>query len=303
MVDLQVNIGKIKLINPITLASGTAGYGEELSDLYDLSKLGAIWTKGVSLKPIEGNPMPRTVETASGMLNSIGLQNVGVEAFLRDKLPRLRKLKIKSFVNFFGNSIDDYAAVAEKLDGQDGISGLEVNISCPNIKSGGIQFGTDPKMASKVVKKVRKKTKLPIIVKLSPNVTDISEIARAVEGAGADAVSLINTLAGMAINIETRKPVLANIIGGLSGPAIKPVALKMVWQVYNAVKIPIIGIGGIMCVEDVIQFILAGASAVQVGTASFVNPIIGLELVKELYDYCVDNDIKNIADIVGALET
>src|SRR3989337_49198 len=253
--DLSVNIAGIELKNPVMTASGTFGYGEEFAPYLDLNRLGAVAVKGLSLKPRQGNPPPRIVETAAGMLNSIGLQNVGVEVFVEKKLPFLKKFDTKVIVNFFGDSIDEYCEVAKALDAAEGIAGLEMNISCPNKQEGWLEFGTKPAMTFKVVKAVRQSTKLPLIVKLSPNVTDITVIAKAAIDAGSDALSLINTFSGMAVDINPRRPKLANIIGGLSGPAIKPVALKMIWQTAKAVKAPIIGIGGIMTAEDAIELV------------------------------------------------
>lgn len=299
--DLSVDIAGIKLKNPVMTASGTFGYGEEFAPYLDLNRLGAVVVKGLSLKPRQGNPPPRIVETAAGMLNSIGLQNVGVEAFIKDRLPFLKKFDTKVIVNFFGDSIDEYCEVAKVLDGVDGIAGLEMNISCPNKQAGWLEFGTNPDMTLKVVSAVRKYTKLPLIVKLSPNVTDITVIAKAACDAGADALSLINTISGMAVDVNTRRPKLGNIIGGLSGPAIKPVALKMVWQAAKAVKTPLIGIGGIMTAEDAIEFMLVGASAVQVGTANFVDPEASIKIVEGIASYCKDNKIKNVKELVGSL--
>ena len=270
--DVSVRIGGLHLKNPVMTASGTFGYGEEYAEFLDLSLLGAVVVKGLSLLPKEGNPPPRIVETASGMLNAIGLQNIGIERFIREKMPFLRTYDTNVIANFFGDSIDEYVAAAERLSSVDGIHGLEMNISCPNKQAGWCIFGTDPRVTSEVVGAVRKATKLPLIVKLSPNVTDISLMAKVAEDAGADALSVINTLAGMAIDIRTRRPKLANRTGGLSGPAIKPVAVRMVYEVYKAVKVPIVGMGGIMYAEDAVEFILAGASAVAIGTANFIHP-------------------------------
>ncbi|OGW04236.1 MAG: dihydroorotate dehydrogenase B catalytic subunit [Nitrospinae bacterium RIFCSPLOWO2_12_39_16] len=283
------------------VASGTFGYGEEYAKYIDLNKLGAIVVKGLSITSREGNPPPRIVETSAGMLNSIGLQNIGIDSFIKEKLPFLKKFNTKVIVNFFGDSIDEYCEVAKRVDSVSGIHGLEMNISCPNKKEGWLEFGTNPDLAFRVVSAVRKNTKLPLIVKLSPNVTDITVIAKAVSDAGADAVSLINTLSGMAIDIKTRRPKLANIIGGLSGPAIKPVALKMVWQAAKTVKLPIIGIGGIMTHEDAVEFMIAGASAVQVGTANFIEPTSSEKIIDGLKLYCRQNCIRNINKIVGSL--
>lgn len=296
-----VNIAGLKLKNPVMVASGTFGYGEEYSPYIDLNRLGAIVTKGLSLKPKMGNPTPRIIETPSGMLNAIGLQNVGIDAFVRDKLPFVRQFDVPVIANFFGNTLEEYGEAARKLSDCDGVHALEVNISCPNVKEGGIVFGTDPKAAASVICLVRKSTKLPVIAKLSPNVTDITVMARAVEDAGADAVSLINTLTGMAIDVRTRRPRLANITGGLSGPAIRPVAVRMVWQVANAVKLPIIGIGGIMTADDALEFIIAGATAVQVGTANFVNPTATMDIIDGLEKYLIDNHITDIKELIRSL--
>jgi len=287
--------------NPVMTASGTFGYGEEFASLVDLNKLGGIVVKGLSLKPSAGNPPPRTLETCGGMLNAIGLENVGIEAFAQEKLPFLQTLDTPIVLNMFGHDIKTYAELAERIQDMDGIAGIEVNISCPNVTAGGIAFGTDPKMAFEVVKAVREKTRLPLIVKLSPNVTDIQAIARSVEEAGADAVSLINTIIGMAVDVATRRPKLANITGGLSGPAIKPIALRMVWEVARAVRVPVIGIGGIMDAMDALEFLIAGASAVQVGTANFVNPQATMEIVEGLRSYLAENNIPDISDIIGSL--
>ena len=300
-INLSVKIAGIELKNPVMTASGTFGYGEEYAKYIDLNKLGAIVVKGLSLTPREGNPPPRIVEISAGMLNSIGLQNIGIDSFIRDKLPFLKKFNTKVIVNFFGDSIDEYCEVAKRVDSVNGIHGLEMNISCPNKKEGWLEFGTNPDLAFRVVSAVRKNTKLPLIVKLSPNVTDITVIAKAVTDAGADAVSLINTLSGMAIDIKTRRPKLANIIGGLSGPAIKPVALKMVWQVAKTIKLPIVGIGGIMTHEDAIEFMIAGASAVQIGTANFIDPTSSEKIIDGLKLYCEQNSIRNINEIVGSI--
>ncbi|MEE8553425.1 MAG: dihydroorotate dehydrogenase, partial [Desulfobacterales bacterium] len=270
--NIRVDIGGIELKNPVMTASGTFGYAREFEHLVDLNRLGGIIVKGLSLEPSKGNPPPRIVETPCGMLNAIGLENVGLAAFVKEKLPFLKALKTPIFVNFYGKNIAEYAELAARLDDIEDVSGIEVNISCPNIKSGGMAFGAFPDSASEVVKAVRDKTEKPLMVKLSPNVTDITEIARRVEVEGADSISLINTITGMAIDIETRRPKLANITGGLSGPAIKPVALRMVWQTAQSVKIPVIGVGGIMTAKDALEFLIAGAVAVQVGTANFINP-------------------------------
>lgn len=301
--NLSVRIGNLPLKNPVLTASGTFGYGQEYADLIDLNRLGGIIVKGLSLKPRSGNEPPRTVETPCGLLNAIGLQNVGVERFIADKLPFLRGLSVPVIANILGEDIEEYSRLAEILGNTDGISALEVNISCPNVKSGGVVFGTDCRVAGDVTAAVRKATKLPVIVKLSPNVTDIVAIAEAVEDNGADAVSLINTLTGMAIEVEKRRPVLKNVVGGLSGPAIKPVALRMVWQVARSVRIPVIGCGGIMNSNDALEFLIAGAKAVQVGTANFVNPLATMEIIDGLEDYLKRHGFDDINRIVGSLKT
>jgi dihydroorotate dehydrogenase (NAD+) catalytic subunit len=298
---ISVDIAGIKLKNPIMTASGTFGYGEEFAPLLDINRLGAIITKGTSLKPMEGNSPPRTVETVGGLINSIGLQNVGLQAFLRDKLPFLRQFKTPVIVNIFGGTVREFGEVARRLDDIPNIVGLEVNISCPNVAKGGVLFGVDPKMAHHVVRTVKRATKRPIIVKLTPNVTDITLIAKAVEEAGADAISLINTLMAMAIDPQTRTPLLNNIIGGLSGPAIKPVALRLVWQAVNAVEIPVIGIGGIMTPQDALEFIIVGARAVQVGMANFVNPTTCIEIIDGIEAYLMENGFRHIGQLVGSL--
>lgn len=299
---MSVEIGSLKLRNPVMTASGTFGYGEEFSLYVDLEKIGAFVTKGLSLKPRAGNPTPRIVETPGGMLNAIGLQNVGIDAFIQKKVPFLRSVNTPAIANFFGYTPDEYAELASRLDAIPEVAALEVNISCPNVKQGGIVFGTDPGCAASVVTACRAATKKTLIVKLSPNVTDIVEMAQACEGAGADALSVINTLTGMAIDLERRRPVLANVTGGLSGPAIKPIALRMVWQVARAVKVPVIGIGGIMSATDALEFILAGATAVQVGTASFVNPAAAQEIAEGMEQWLVERGIADIRSLIGALE-
>jgi dihydroorotate dehydrogenase (NAD+) catalytic subunit len=300
--DLKTNIGGIELENPIMTASGTFGYAVEFEELVDLNRLGGIIVKGLSLKPSMGNKPPRIVETACGMLNAIGLENVGIEAFAKEKLPFLKKLSTPVFTNIYGKSISDYALLAARIDKLNEIAGIEVNISCPNVKAGGLAFGVVPETAAEVVGAVRKKTSKPLIVKLSPNVTDITQIARAVEGAGADSLSLVNTITGMSIDIETRQSRLANITGGLSGPAIKPVALRMVWQVAQSVKIPVIGVGGIVCAEDALEFLIAGAAAVQVGTANFVNPHATIDIIEGIEAFLGEKKISSIRDIIGTLE-
>ncbi len=300
--NLSVQIGKLKLKNPVMTASGTFGYGEEYSEFIDLNRLGAVVVKGLSLTPKEGNPPPRIVETPAGMLNAIGLQNIGIDAFAAEKLPFLRRFDTAVIANFFGDSIDEYAEAARRLSAVEGIGGLEMNISCPNKQAGWCIFGTDPRVTFDVVSAVRKATDLTLIVKLSPNVTDIVQTARAAVDAGADAVSLINTLTGMAIDVRTRKPKLANVTGGLSGPAVKPVALRMVWEVYKAVKVPIIGMGGIMNAMDALEFMLAGAAAVAVGTANFINPRATIGIIDGIEVFMVENGISDIVEIRGDLE-
>lgn len=300
--DMTVNIAGIALRNPVMTASGTFGYGAEFAQYVDLEKIGAFVTKGLSLQPRAGNPTPRIVETPGGMLNAIGLQNVGIDAFIEKKVPFLRTVNTPAIANFFGNTVDEYVEMARRLDGIPEIAALEVNISCPNVKQGGIVFGTDAQCAFGVVAACREATVKPLIVKLSPNVTDIVSMAKACADAGADALSLINTLTGMAIDLNSRKPVLANITGGFSGPAIKPVALRMVWQVARAVKIPIIGIGGIMTATDALEFILAGATAIQVGTASFINPSAAQEIAEGMEAWLVNNGVASVNSLIGALE-
>ena len=299
--DLRVRIGPLSLKNPVLTASGTFGYGREFSPLMDLNQLGGIVVKGLSLNPREGNPPPRIVETPCGMLNAIGLANVGLEGFLKHKLPWLKTLDTSVIVNIYGHSVAEYRAVAAGLRGADGIAAIEVNISCPNVKEGGMAFGTDPEMSARVTAAVVKEADRPVIVKLSPNVTDIRKIARAVEDAGADALTLINTLTGMAIDIERRVPRLANVSGGLSGPAIRPVAVYMVRQAVKAVRIPVIGVGGIMDYRDALEFLIAGARAVQVGTANFVHPRTALHIIEGLRTFCRDHGASGIREIIGTL--
>jgi len=300
--DMSVELAGIKMRNPVLTASGTFGYGAEFADYLDLESIGGMITKGLSLRPKAGNPTPRIVETPGGMLNAIGLQNVGIDAFIGQKLPYLSKVNTPVIVNLYGNTLEEYGEVAARLDGLDGVAGIEVNISCPNVKQGGIVFGTDPTAAQEVVRLVKRNTSKPMIVKLSPNVTDVVLMAKACADAGADALSLINTLTGMAIDLDRRRPVLANVTGGLSGPAIKPVALRMVWQVAKAVKLPLIGIGGIMSGRDALEFILAGATAVQVGTASFLDPSAAQRIAGEMEAYLVDRKIASVSSLIGALE-
>jgi dihydroorotate dehydrogenase (NAD+) catalytic subunit len=300
--NLGVTLAGLKLKNPVMTASGTFGYAREFAPLMDLNQLGAIVVKGLALTPVKGNPPPRIVETACGMLNAIGLENVGIDAFVADKMPFLRTLAPPIVANIYGTTVEEYAALAERLEGTDGVAAVEVNISCPNVKAGGVVFGVDPAAAERVVRAVRERTRKPVIVKLSPNVTDITVIARSAEAGGADALSLINTITGMAIDVETRRPRLANVTGGLSGPAIKPVALRMVWQVARAVRLPLIGIGGIVRGEDAVEFLLAGATAVQVGTANFINPAATLDVIAGIEAYLARHGIGDVAEIVGKLE-
>jgi len=300
--DMSVVLAGIQMRNPVMTASGTFGYGAEFADYLDLESIGAMVTKGLSLKPKAGNPTPRIVETPGGMLNAIGLQNVGIDAFIEQKLPYLKDVNTPVIANLYGNTLEEYGEVASRLDGLPGVAGIEVNISCPNVKQGGIVFGTDPRAAQEVVSLVRKNTSKPLILKLSPNVTDVVLMAKACADAGADALSLINTLTGMAIDLERRRPVLANVTGGLSGPAIKPVALRMVWQVARAVKLPLIGIGGIMNGRDALEFMLAGATAVQVGTASFLDPSAAQRIAKEMEEYLAEHNIEKVRSLIGALE-
>ena len=297
--DLSIDFAGIKLKNPVLTASGTFGYGEEFAEFVDLNKLGGVIVKGISLNPIKGNAPPRIWETPSGMLNAIGLENPGVDVFLNEKLPYLRKFDTAVIVNMFGYSLEEYVAVAERLNGAPGISGIEVNISCPNVKAGGMAFGTDLNATFELLSAIRKTTKLPIIAKLSPNVTDVTAFAKTARDAGCDGLSLINTLLGMAIDVRCRKPRLANCTGGLSGPAIRPVAVRMVWQTAKAVSLPIIGMGGIVTGEDALEFILAGASAVAVGTANFVNPRATLDVVKGIERVMIEQGVGAVRDLVG----
>jgi dihydroorotate dehydrogenase (NAD+) catalytic subunit len=300
--DISVDIGGIKLKNPVMTASGTFSYAAEFNDLMDLNRLGGIIVKGLSLEPSKGNPPPRIVETPCGMLNAIGLENVGVDAFVKDKLPFLRTLDTPVFTNIYGKSIEEYIRLAARIDAVADIAGVELNISCPNVKSGGVAFGVDPDVAENVVARVRENTAKHLMVKLSPNVTDVAMIARRVASGGADSISLINTITGMAVDLQSRTPILANITGGLSGPAIKPVALRMVWQVAGAVDIPVIGIGGIMTAEDALEFIVVGAAAVQVGTANFVNPAATVDIVDGITTYLTKNGIADITALKGSLK-
>jgi dihydroorotate dehydrogenase (NAD+) catalytic subunit len=302
MANLNINIGNLQLKNPVMTASGTFGYGPEFSDFIDLSRIGGIFVKGTTLRERQGNPYPRMAETPSGMLNAVGLQNKGTEYFINHIYPNVKDIDTNILVNLSGSTIDDYIEAAIMLNELDKVPGIELNISCPNVKEGGMAFGTSCLSAAQVVSAVRRVYKKELMVKLSPNVTDISEIARAVEAEGADSVSLINTLLGMAIDSEKRKPVLSTITGGLSGPAVKPIALRMVWQVANAVKIPVVGLGGIMNAADAIEFILAGASAIQIGTANFIDPTVSVKVVDGINDYLDRHGYKSVTEIIGALE-
>jgi dihydroorotate dehydrogenase (NAD+) catalytic subunit len=299
---MAVNLGRLKLNNPVMTASGTFGYGEEYAGYVDLNKLGAIVVKGLSLKPRLGNPSPRIMETAGGMLNAVGLQNIGVDAFINEKLPFLRKYDTVVIANIYGETYDEYKKVAKKLSSAKGVHALEVNISCPNVKKGGLSFGCDPKIAARVTRTVKDETGLPVIVKLTPNVTDIAAIAQAVEKAGANAISLINTLTGMSVDLKTGRSHLKNITGGLSGPAIKPVALRMVWQVVERVSVPVIGIGGIMTAKDALEFLILGAKAVQIGTANFINPHATIEIIEGIKNYLSDSKIKDVNEIIGTFQ-
>jgi len=302
MANLNINIGKLQLKNPVMTASGTFGYGTEFSDFMDISRIGGIFVKGITIRDRQGNPYPRMAETPSGMLNAVGLQNKGVDYFIDHIYPTIKDIDTNIIVNVSGSTIEDYVETAEKLNSLEKIPAIELNISCPNVKEGGMAFGTSCLSAAQVVKSVRMAYKNELIVKLSPNVTDISEIALAVEAEGADSVSLINTLLGMAINAEKRKPVLSTITGGLSGPAVKPIALRMVWQVAQAVKIPVIGLGGIMNAADAIEFLLAGASAIQIGTANFIDPTVSIKVIDGINDYLDRHGFQSVHEIVGALE-
>ena len=302
MVDLSVNIGKLKLKNPVLTASGTFGYGEEYADFVDLNRLGGFIVKGTTLNHREGNPYPRMVETPSGMLNAVGLQNKGVDYFINEIYPRIKDVDSQVIVNVSGACLEDYVQVCEKLAPLDKIEAVEINISCPNVKQGGMAFGTTTAGAESVTKAIREAYDKTMIVKLSPNVTDIAEIARAVEAAGADAVSLTNTFLGMAINIETQRPYLSTITGGLSGACIRPIAVRMVWQVANAVNIPVVGLGGIMNGRDAVEFMLAGATAIQVGTANFVDPAVTVKIVDYIEEYMKRHGVEKVTDLIGAMK-
>lgn len=302
MADLSVNIGKLEMSNPVMTASGTFGYGEEFADFIDLAQIGGIITKGITLHRREGNLYPRMTETPSGMLNAVGLQNKGVHHFVEHIYPRIKDIQTNIIVNVSGSQIEDYVETAAIINELTNIPAIELNISCPNVKQGGMAFGINPKVAEEVVKAVRSVYGKTLIVKLSPNVTDITEIALAAEYGGADAVSLINTLLGMAIDAESRKPLLSTITGGLSGAAVKPIALRMVWQVANKVKIPVIGLGGIMNWKDAVEFLLAGASAVEIGTANFIDPTVTVKVIAGVNDYLERHGYKSVTEIIGLLE-
>ena len=301
MADLSVNIGNLKLSNPVMTASGTFGYGKEFEDFVDLEKIGGIIVKGTTLHRREGNPYPRMAETPMGMLNAVGLQNKGVDYFVEHIYPQIKDIRTNMIVNVSGSAIEDYVQTAEKINELEAIPAIELNISCPNVKQGGMAFGVTAKGAGEVVKAVREVYKKTLIVKLSPNVTDITEIARAVEASGADSVSLINTLLGMAIDAEKRQPLLSTVTGGMSGAAVKPIALRMVWQTSKAVKIPVIGLGGIMNWKDAVEFLLAGASAIQIGTANFIDPAITLKVAEGINDYLDRHEFTSVKDIIGGL--
>ena len=302
MADLRVNIGALKLKNPVLTASGTFGYGEEFADFIDLTRLGGFIVKGTTLYPREGNPYPRMAETPMGMLNAVGLQNKGVHYFVEQIYPRLKDLNTNVIVNVSGSSVEDYSETAAIINELDNIPAIELNISCPNVKHGGMTFGVHPEAAAEVVSAVRMAYHKTLIVKLTPNVTDITEIAKAVEVAGADSVSLINTMLGMAIDAERRKPLLSTVTGGLSGPCVKPVALRMVWQVAKVVKVPVVGLGGIMNATDAIEFLLAGATAIELGTANFIDPAITVKVVDGINEYLDRHGFKSVHEIIGALE-
>ena len=302
MADLRVNIGRLEMKNPVMTASGTFGYGLEFQDFVDLEKIGGIIVKGTTLAPREGNPYPRMAETPMGMLNAVGLQNKGVHYFVEHIYPQIKDISTNMIVNVSGSQVEDYAETASIINGLENIPAIELNISCPNVKQGGMAFGVSAHGAAEVVSAVRKVYDKTLIVKLSPNVTDITEIARAAEGAGADSVSLINTLLGMAIDAEKRRPILSTVTGGMSGAAVKPIALRMVWQVAKAVKIPVIGLGGIMNWKDAVEFLLAGASAIQIGTANFIDPAVTVKVAEGINDYLERHGYSSVKDIIGALE-
>jgi dihydroorotate dehydrogenase (NAD+) catalytic subunit len=301
MIDLSVEIAGIRFKNPVLTASGTFGYGLEFAEFFDLNRLGGICTKGLSIEPLEGNPSPRIVETHGGLINSIGLQNVGVRAFVNDKLPQLRAFDTNVIANVFGYAFDDYLDVIRVLNDADGVAAYELNVSCPNVKTGGMEFGNDPAEAARLTEACKRLARRPVIVKLSPNAGDIVKVALAVQSAGADALSAINTILAMSVDIYTHKPRVATGMGGLSGPAIKPIALRMVYQVSRAVKIPIIGIGGIASAEDALEFLIAGATAVQIGTANYYDPLVSIKVIDGLERYCRDRNVETMASLVGSI--
>jgi len=303
MVDLNIKIHDLEFRNPVTTASGTFGYGEEFTDFFDMDRIGGIFIKGLTLKNRDGNPYPRMAETASGMLNAVGLQNKGIDHFIENIYPRIKEFNTHIIANVNGSTVEEYVELTERINELEHITAMELNISCPNVKEGGMAFGVSCPSAIAVTEAVRKVYDKTLIVKLSPNVTDIAEMALAVEGAGADSISLVNTLLGMAIDAESRKPLLSTITGGLSGPCIKPIALRMVWQVYKAVKIPVFGMGGIMNAKDAIEFMLAGSSAIQVGTANFIDPEIPVKIVDGIEDYMQRHGVKEVSELVGAMES
>lgn len=303
MVDLTVKCGGLVMKNPVIAASGTFGYGIEHAEYLDLNQLGGIAVKGLSLNPCRGNPPPRIIETPGGMLNAIGLQNIGVEAFVKEKLPQLRRYQVAVIANIFGSTMEEYVEVARRLSSAEGIHALEVNISCPNVKAGGMVFGKDPDQAALLTEKIRAVTPLPLMVKLTPNAPHLVEVAQKVQEAGADVLSLVNTFLGMAIDIDSAMPMLSTITGGLSGPAIKPLALRMVWEVAQAVSIPVIGMGGISSARDALEFMIAGAHAVQVGTANFVNPAICIDIVRGIEEHLEARKVAHLHQLVGTLKT
>ncbi len=302
MANLETHIANLTLKNPVLVASGTFGYGDECKELVDVNRLGGMITKSLSLKPRAGNPPPRIAETAAGMLNSIGLANIGVERFVKEKLPYLQTLSTPVIANIAASTIEEYCAVLSTLEAHEGIAGYEINVSCPNVKEGGLSFGTNCRLTAEITRKLRPLTRKPLIIKLTPNVTAVSQFARAVADEGADAVSVINTLVGMAVDIRTRKPKLSTTTGGLSGPAIKPIALAKVYEVAQAVKIPVIGIGGIVTPEDAIEFLIVGASAIQVGTANFIDPTAGVKIVEGIERYCTENRIDTLRQLIGTVQ-
>jgi dihydroorotate dehydrogenase (NAD+) catalytic subunit len=299
--DLKVNLGRLKLKNPVMTASGTFGHGKEYSEYIDLNRLGAIVAKGISLKPMQGNPPPRIYETPCGMLNAIGLQNPGLKEFIRKQLPFLKQFNTKIIANILGNTVEEYIELAERLE-DEGVDAVELNVSCPNVKKGGIVFGTNTAVFEELILSVRNRVRLPLITKLSPNVTDIKMFAEIAENSGSDIISMINTVSGMSIDVKTRRPRLTNIVGGLSGPAIRPVAVRMVWECFRKVKIPIIGMGGIVTADDAVEFILAGASAVAVGTGNFINPMTTVDIIDGIKGYMSSEGVTSIKSLIGAVK-